>query len=253
MKIKVLASGSKGNCTYIETGESKILIDVGITYKKVKSLLEEENIIVSDINGILITHTHKDHIVGLSSLIKKNDVKVYIKDCHYDVIKNIIPQENIFIVEDYLLAIGELNIEYLKMSHDEGCFAFIIGDNDKQIFYVTDTGYINKKYLDKIKNMDMYLIEANHNEVMLMEGPYPNILKRRVISDSGHMSNKYAAKILTDVVGPRTENIILMHISENNNTEETALSEVEEELNKVLYNGSLIAAKQYEALEMIEI
>lgn len=253
MKIKVLASGSKGNCTYIETGESKILIDVGITYKKVKSLLEEENIIVSDINGILITHTHKDHIVGLSSLIKKNDVKVYIKDCHYDVIKNIIPQENIFIVEDYLLAIGELNIEYLKMSHDEGCFAFIIGDNDKQIFYVTDTGYINKKYLDKIKNMDMYLIEANHNEVMLMEGPYPNILKRRVISDSGHMSNKYAAKILTDVVGPRTVNIILMHISENNNTEETALSEVEEELNKVLYNGSLIAAKQYEALEMIEI
>lgn len=253
MRIKVLASGSKGNSTLIISNDTKILIDVGISYSKIKKYLVDEDINISELNAIIITHAHKDHILGLASLIKKENLLVYIKSDHYEEIKKIINPDNIVIVDKDVLEINDLKIEYLRMSHDTFCYSFIISDGYKKIYYVTDTGYINRRYKSKIKNMDMYLIEANHNETMLMEGPYPLILKQRVVSDTGHMSNKYVASLLKEIVGENTEYIVLMHISENNNTEEAALTEVSEELEKIFYNKELIAAKQYEAMEIIEI
>ena len=239
MKIKVLASGSKGNSTLIMTEKCKLLIDAGISYRKIKKFLSDEEINVSELNGVLVTHVHSDHISGLASLVAKEN--------------KVIPQDYIEIVKDKNLNIEDIEIEYLNMSHDQPCYSYIISDGDKRIYYVTDTGYINRRYKEKISNMDMYLIESNHNEVMLMEGPYPTILKQRVISDSGHMSNKYAGKILREVIGDKTEYIVLMHISENNNTEEMAITEVDEELSKVSYMGRLIPAKQHEPLELIEL
>lgn len=253
MKIKILASGSKGNCTYISSLNANILIDVGISYKKIKNFLEEDEINMSDIDAIVITHTHNDHINGLASVIKKENYPVYIKEELYDDIRKIIPDENINIIDGEFLKINDLDIECLKMSHDADCYSFIINDGYKSIYYVTDTGYINRKHLNKIKNKNMYLIESNHNEEMLLNGPYPLILKQRVLSDTGHMSNKYAGKILKDVVGEDTEYVVLLHISENNNNEEKALEEINEELEKINYNGSLLAAKQNIAMEMIEI
>lgn len=253
MKIKVLASGSKGNSTLIMTENCKLLIDAGISYRKIKKFLSDEEINVSELNGVLVTHVHSDHISGLASLVAKENTKIYIQEDQYEEIAKVIPQDYIEIVKDKNLNIEDIEIEYLNMSHDQPCYSYIISDGDKRIYYVTDTGYINRRYKEKISNMDMYLIESNHNEVMLMEGPYPTILKQRVISDSGHMSNKYAGKILREVIGDKTEYIVLMHISENNNTEEMAITEVDEELSKVSYMGRLIPAKQHEPLELIEL
>ena len=233
MKIQVLASGSKGNSTYIESDDTRILIDVGINYSRIKKSLDKISVDLNTLDGIIITHTHSDHIGGLSSLIKK------------------IPESNIVTIEDDFFSIKGLDIDIINGSHDVPAFGFIISDTSKRMLYLTDTGYINRKYVNFAKNLDLYMIESNHDEKMLMEGPYPYILKQRVISDQGHLSNKYTGNFLNKVIGDKTKCIILAHLSENNNTPELALEQVTGEIknNKI----DFVIAKQYEETEMVEI
>ena len=132
-----------------------------------------------------------------------------------------------------------------------GSIGFIINHNNKSLVYVTDTGYINRKYLNRMVGKDAYIIESNHDEVMLMDGPYPRFLKERVISDKGHLSNKTTAKYLKKIIGSNTKNIILAHLSEKNNTEELALEAMqEEELDK---QAKIIIARQNEESDFIEV
>ncbi len=254
MKIQVIASGSKGNCTYIESNNTRILIDAGVNYSRIKKALEKIDVDINSINGIIISHTHSDHISGLSSIVKKIDVPVFIKEELYSEIRKIIPSENIIIVEENLF-LQDFNIDYINASHDVPAFGFIISDNKHKILYLTDTGYINRKYYPLIENLDAYIIESNHDEEMLMEGPYPYILKQRVISDKGHLSNKYTGKCLNKSIGNKTKCIILAHLSENNNTPELALEQVKGEIKNNKYNDKLdiIIAKQHEETEMVEI
>lgn len=252
MKIKVLASGSKGNCTLIRTNNLNILIDIGITYQQLASELETINLIPKDLSAILITHTHSDHIKGLASLVKKTNIKVYILEEMLEELSKKIPLDNLFIYEDPL-EIKELKINLIRISHDVDGVGFIINHNNKSLVYITDTGYINRKYLPLMKNKNMYIIESNHDEEMLMEGPYPYILKQRVISDKGHLSNKTTADYLLEIVGDKTEHIILAHISENNNTEELALTTTKNLLEENGIYKDIIIAKQYESLDEIEV
>ena len=128
---------------------------------------------------------------------------------------------------------------------------FIINQDDKSIVYVTDTGYINRKYLNKMVNKDIYIIESNHDEVMLMDGPYPRFLKERVISDTGHLSNKTTAKYLKKIMGDKTKYVLLAHLSEKNNTPEKALEAmINEEIDK---QARVLIASQYEMSEMLEV
>ena len=251
MKIQVLASGSKGNSTYIESDDTRILIDVGINYSRIKKSLDKISVDLNTLDGIIITHTHSDHIGGLSSLIKKIDVPVFIKEELFHEIKKIIPESNIVTIEDDFFSIKGLDIDIINGSHDVPAFGFIISDTSKRMLYLTDTGYINRKYVNFAKNLDLYMIESNHDEKMLMEGPYPYILKQRVISDQGHLSNKYTGNFLNKVIGDKTKCIILAHLSENNNTPELALEQVTGEIknNKI----DFVIAKQYEETEMVEI
>lgn len=252
MKVKVLASGSKGNCTLIRTNNLNILIDIGITYQQLTSELENINISPKDLNAILITHTHSDHIKGLSSLIKKTNLKVYALEEMLEELSKKIPLDNIFLYEEPL-EIEDLKIELIRISHDVEGVGFIIENNNHSLVYITDTGYINRKYFPLMKNKNVYIIESNHDEEMLMEGPYPYILKQRVISDKGHLSNKTTAEYLLEVVGDCTKHIILAHISENNNTEELALATTKELLEENKIYKDIQVAKQYESLEEIEV
>ena len=150
------------------------------------------------------------------------------------------------------LYINDLNIELIHTSHDApSSVGFIFSYQGKSLVYVTDTGYINRKYLTKMVEKDAYIIESNHDEIMLMDGPYPRFLKERVISDQGHLSNTTTAKYLKKIVGKNTKNIILAHLSETNNTEELALETTKRELEGK--NINIIAAKQYEGSPMIEV
>lgn len=254
MKIKSIRSGSKGNSTLLYTENTKILIDVGIAYLTIKSVLEKESINIKELDGVLITHNHSDHIKGLSTLIKNTNIKIYIpKDMILDL-KDYVPLEKMEIINEEF-DIKDLHIKIIHTSHDVNCsVGYIITDGKSSIFYATDTGYINRKYLKQMKNQDLYFIESNHDEEMLMNGPYPYYLKQRVISDEGHLSNKTTAKYLSSSVGDNTKYIILAHLSEKNNTEELALKAIKEEfMKKQITNKKILIAKQDEELPTIEV
>lgn len=230
---------------------TNIIIDMGISYLTLKRSLEENSLSFSDFSGILITHCHNDHIKGLASLVKHTNLEVYIPEAMYDSLKEYVPYPKCKFIEDEFM-INDIKIELIHTSHDAPySVGFIIENEQKSLVYVTDTGYINRKYLEKMVGKDAYLIESNHDEVMLMDGPYPRFLKERVISDTGHLSNKTTAKYLKKIIGSNTKNVILAHLSEKNNTEEKALEAIKE---VELGNNIIITiARQNEEGPMIEV
>jgi len=251
MKLQTIASGSKGNCAIVICDNTKIIIDMGISFITLKRSLEENSLSFEDFAGILITHNHSDHVNGLKTLINKTKINAYITKEMYESIKDHIPKERcIFIDEEF--TINDVKIELIHTSHDAPASnGFMITYYDKSIVYITDTGYINRKILNKIINKDLYLIESNHDEVMLMDGPYPRFLKERVISDRGHLSNKTTAKYLTKLIGDKTKYVILAHLSETNNTPEKALEEMQkEDIDKKV---EIVIASQYEPSKIIEV
>ena len=251
MKIKVIASGSKGNCTIVLCDNTNIIIDIGVSYLTLKKSLEENNLTFNDFTGILITHCHKDHISGLASLITKTSLKAYIPLAMYDSLKSYLPYEKCIFIDDNL-NINDVKIELIHTSHDApSSVGYIFEYKNKTLVYVTDTGYINRKYLAKMVGKNTYIIESNHDEIMLMDGPYPRFLKERVISDLGHLSNKTTAKYLKKIINQNTNNIILAHLSQTNNTEKLALETVKKEL--INQNINIIIAKQNEGTPLIEV
>ena len=228
MKVYILGSGSKGNSTLIVGNNKKILIDVGFSYPKMKMLLEGFGVNPSEIDTILITHDHSDHIGGLSQFVKKNSVKVCANEVLAGQLLRIINEDDILIV-DTEFDIDDFHIESFKTSHDAiGSVGYIVTENDKSIVYVTDTGYINSRNLKKLVNKELYIFESNHDVKMLMDGPYPYILKQRVLSDKGHLSNELSGTYLKELIGDKTKKVVLAHLSEINNTPEVALKTVKE-------------------------
>jgi len=253
MKIKVIASGSKGNCTLVICGNTKFLIDIGISFLQLKTSLDNMGIDINEITGILISHVHSDHIKGLTQLVKRKKIKVYSsKELLCDLVK-IIPVECIAVIDNKFM-IKDVNISLIETSHDVTSYGFIIEYQNKEAVYITDTGYINKKHYEVTSNKDIYVIESNHDEEMLMNGPYPFHLKQRVIGDRGHLSNRYTGKYLTRVIGDNTKFILLAHISENNNTYDLALQQVKEEMMESKFDlNNIIVTHQNEETQMIEV
>jgi len=226
MRVIVLGSGSKGNSTLLIGNNKKILIDVGFSYPKMIELLKNYDLKPSDIDAVLVTHTHKDHIAGLSSFLKKNMIPVYTNELMYDdLIKNIKIDTTIVNEDDF--DIDEFKINVIHTSHDaKGSVGYVISNNKSSLVYITDTGYINKSFLMKMTNKNIYIFESNHDIGMLMTGPYPYVLKQRVVSDRGHLSNEQAGNYLKELIGDKTKKIILAHLSEINNTPDIALKTV---------------------------
>lgn len=252
MIVKVLASGSKGNSTYIQTNELKILIDMGTTFQYLANELAKINITPKELEYILITHTHSDHIKGLSSLVHKTNIQVLATKGMIEELSKKIPLENINIIPDKF-TLEDIKVKLIHNSHDVESVGYIIENNNKSLVYITDTGYINKKYLSVLANRNLYILESNHDEKMLMDGPYPFMLKQRVIGDKGHLSNHTTGKILSEVVGNNTQKIILAHLSEKNNTEELAYNTVKDILAANDIHIELEVAKQYESLDIVEV
>lgn len=251
MKVCVLSSGSKGNTTYIESDNAKILIDVGNSAKYVKEKLEDIGANPSDINAILITHTHVDHIKGLRVFAKKYNIPVYITDIMF---KSLDFLDNYVILSDEF-DINDIHITTIKTSHDApDSRGYIVTSGEKSIVYITDTGYINRKYFDVLKNRNIYIMESNHDIEMLNNGSYPFNLRQRILSDKGHLSNYDSAKYLSSFIGDNTKCIMLAHLSEDNNTEELAYETLDNRLKKEdIHVDKIIIAKQNKETEFISI
>lgn len=244
MRVCVLSSGSKGNCSYIETTSHKILIDIGNSSAYVERSLRSIGVEPSEIDMVLISHAHVDHIAGLRVFSKKFNPKVYMTEKIFKEsglnISNVYDIPNVYEIDG-------VKITSIKTSHDtEDSNGYIVEENGKSCVYITDTGYINKRYFKKLYNKTIYIFESNHDPEMLMNNPrYPHHTKIRIIGDTGHLSNQDSSYYLSEFIGPDTKIVYLAHLSEQNNTEELALSTLKNELkNKNIKFNNIKIAKQ---------
>ena len=252
MTVSVLSSGSKGNTTFIQTNNTKILIDAGNTSKYILEKLNEINVDPTTIDAILITHTHIDHVKGPPVLLKKINPCVYITQ---KMLKELEYLENYSIINTDKIKIKDLDIDVIKTSHDtEDSVGYIVNNDDKSIVYITDTGYINQKYFNILSNRNVYIMESNHDIEMLNNSKYPFALRQRILSDKGHLSNYDSAKYISKFIGSKTKYVLLAHLSEENNTEELALETLDKRLKKEkIAIDNIIIAKQNQATDLINI
>lgn len=252
MQISVLATGSKGNVSYITSSNAQILIDAGLTAINIERKLKSLNIDPKVIDGILITHTHTDHTAGLKVFVKKYHTKVYLSKKMYNELHSYITNYEI-IDEDF--CINDLNIKVIKLSHDtDDINGYIIESNNKSLVYITDTGYINRKYFPLLKNRDIYVMESNHDVTMLMNGNRPYHIKQRILGDKGHLNNEDAANYLVKFIGSKTKKIILIHLSEDNNTPSLAYDTLKHILlkNHISFHDIIISS-QTESTELVSV
>ncbi|HHT50083.1 MAG TPA: MBL fold metallo-hydrolase [Eubacteriaceae bacterium] len=230
MKVCSIASGSSGNCIYVETKNTKLLIDSGLSGKTITQSLDTIGTKGNDLDGILVTHDHNDHVCGVGILSRKYDIPIYANFATWEEIKDKIgkvKEKNIKYFEDKPFEIKDFFIEPFSIPHD-ACdpVGFSLYGNSKKMSIATDLGYIDSMILEKLYGADMVILEANHDVNMLTIGPYPYFLKRRVLSELGHLSNDSAGKALVKLVEMGSERALLAHLSRENNFPELAFQTV---------------------------
>ena len=236
MRMCSIASGSSGNCIYIGSAQNHILVDAGLSGKRVEAGLGSLELTGQDVNGILITHEHSDHIKGLGVLARKHGIPIYatagtaaaIKEAGLGKIDDSLFVE---IKADEPFSIGDLEISPFRVSHDAADpVAYRVNCGSKSVAIATDLGVYTDYTVDKLKGLDVLLLEANHDIHMLEVGAYPYYLKRRIASDRGHLSNETAGKLLCRVLHDNLKAIQLGHLSKENNYAELAYETVKLEL-----------------------
>ncbi len=224
MNIYVLSSGSKGNMTLIQSQNRWLCIDVGITLKKIEEKMKNIPILEGTLIDVLITHEHGDHTQGLKAFVLKGYVnRIYINEKTYHSLK----QDIMDTIKDYIVIFKDLNFNIdsycvtpFQVSHDAADpVGFSIESNHKKAVIITDTGYLDEACETYIKDADVYLVEANHQPDKLLHSLRPMQLKRRILSEKGHLSNEDAAKIINKVMKNALTHWVVMHISEDCNSE----------------------------------
>lgn len=227
MKISVLASGSTGNVTYIETPEHKVLLDAGLSGKKIAELMASIGRDLHDVDTLLVTHEHSDHRQSVGVLARKYGLDVYANEGTWNAMdgkigKVPLEQKNIF-PANTVLDFGDLDIESFSVSHDAAEPQFyVFHHRDKAFAVLTDAGYVSERIEGTIKDADAYLLECNHDIEMLQNGEYSWKLKQRIMGDKGHLSNEDGANAMLDIIGNRTKNVFLGHRSQHNNLKSLA-------------------------------
>lgn len=256
MRITTFAGGSSGNCCYVGTERTNLLIDCGITAKKTENFLNEIGLSLEDIDGILLTHEHSDHIKGLKRLVSGYDLDVYASEgtikalpraARDDFFKYSARDHFHSVSADSFYEIGDMRIRPFRVSHDAAQpLGFRVESGSKSFALATDLGYFDDYVRDNILGADAMVIEANHDRGMLANGSYPMYLKRRIMSREGHLSNNNTGLLISELLrfapgGRDIKHIFLGHLSKENNTPELALSTVETVIDE---NQSICRARE---------
>ena len=260
-RVFTLSSGSDGNCTFVGDGECAVLIDVGISFSKIKKAFEEYNIDWENIKALFITHEHTDHIKGLLTFCKKTDIPVYASPstAEYIIMQHPELEGRINAVNiGKELKIDKMSVVTFSVSHDakEAVGYRITTADNRAVVYSTDTGIVDDEMLAYIKDADLNIIEANYDEGMLSCNPtYPFLLKQRISGEYGHLSNLQCAQTVLTLAKCGSKRFMLAHLSHQNNTPEVAMSAVRA---KLLENGfaenidfEIHVAPRFEASRML--
>lgn len=230
MKIVNLGSGSKGNCTLVASRGTVVLIDAGLPFAEIEEKLDRLGVSPQYINGILVTHEHVDHIRSVGKLSKKYNIPVFAHMREWPVLmtraKDILQNLKVaFDDNDFYL--GDMTISSFELSHDANmCVGYSIFCGGEKFSIATDLGICPSKVVEKLKGSQVVLIEANHDENLLANNQkYPLILKKRILSNKGHLSNKQSAEVIANLVGS-TNQILLGHLSEENNSQALAYNTI---------------------------
>ena len=261
MKIVNLGSGSKGNCTLVATEGTIILIDAGLQLYEIELKLEKLGVNPVDVSAILITHEHIDHIRSVGKFSKKYSTPVYAHELEWDCLRSkdnniLLKFQNVFSDNDFY--IGDMTRSSFKLSHDAiCCVGYSVYSNGAKFSIATDLGYCPKMVVEKLKGSNVVLLEANHDEKLLLNNPkYPVILKKRILSNKGHLSNVASAEVIAQLVGGTTQ-IILGHLSEENNSPTLAYNTIKSILSqKGIIEGKNIfidVAYQHQISNIFEI
>lgn len=237
MRLCSIASGSSGNCIYVGSEATHLLVDVGISGKRTELGLNSLGLSAGDLDGILITHEHADHINGLGVIARKYGIPIYATP---GTIEAILTgggvgkiDSSLFheVKEDVKLTIKDLTVNPMRISHDAAQpVAYRISYGNKKVGICTDLGVYNDYTVECLKGMDAVLLEANHDVNMLQVGPYPYYLKQRILGDRGHLSNENSGRLLSRILHDGMQNIILGHLSKENNLPELAYEAVRMEI-----------------------
>ena len=231
-----LYSGSRGNVLFVKDGDTRILIDAGMSTKKIVAALDEIGEDASRLNAVLISHEHKDHIQGVKVFFKKYGIPVYANRSTWEKIEEftqgVIPEgEKRYFCADEEFRINDIIVRPFSISHDAADpvgFNFFVGD--KKITTATDLGYISKDIVTALDASDFIFLESNHDKNMLKMGAYPWPLKKRIAGKEGHLSNDVASKAVAYFASRGTGKFMLGHLSENNNFPELVYQSVKNEV-----------------------
>ena len=257
MRFASLSSGSDGNCSYIGTEEAHILIDCGVGIRTIESGLKTLDLNWRDIDAIFLTHEHFDHIKALGSILRKAEIPVYgslgtlqgtllckgLKDLQKELLNPILT--------DKKFSIKDLDLLPFSIHHDtREPLAYRLESGTKHCAVATDLGSYDEYTIKHLQDADVLLLEANHDIAMLERGPYPLELKRRILSDYGHLSNESSAALLGTVMGGKLRKVFLGHLSKENNDPALALQTIRESLSEK--ELPLSVAKHGEISEILE-
>jgi len=233
MGFSVLGSGSKGNSILFSSPETTFLVDAGLSARQIKLRMNKVGKDPCQLDFVMVTHEHSDHVRGIPQLIKRYGIKIVANMATYRAMLPILrgSPEHISFITGEEFTMGDIRIRPLPISHDAvEPVSFIIRMGNLKMAVMTDLGFVPEELLHQLDDLDLFVLEANHDMDMLMGGPYPLFLKRRISSLTGHLSNSVAAETLLQTIPKTGSHVFLAHISETNNHPDFAFSSVRERM-----------------------
>ncbi len=223
MEVYSLGSGSKGNCMVVTNGKNSVMIDAGLSARVMMSKLSQIGIQPHELDAVLVTHEHSDHIRSVGDIAAVAPVYSHAETLEVIGKSVSLPYKRTMEIDEKGFSLGSMDVFPFRVSHDAVYpLGYVIKDENDSVCYMTDTGFVSKGMMRIALGCKKIILESNHDKEMLLRGDYPEYLKRRILSDTGHLCNEESALTCADLVKGGAEKVLLAHLSENNNLSELA-------------------------------